>query len=825
VGRRALGLGPTGALLAVAAVLLLLGPSAPPLVAHPTGALPAPHGTPSAALTPSSVAPPAVAPAVTALYDWDPQPLILPPSFPAAEVAGEGAVMATSDPFGTVVLFGGEAPSGLSNRTITVNESTGYWNVAPIPGGPSPRANVSIATVDGGRYAVVFGGIVNLTSGSCDNGTWLFDFVNRSWTNHSGSVAPPPRESAAFAADDGAGYAVLEGGWDPSYSLGGAGASVTWNDTWLLNLTTFNWSRSNASYAPRPLFGSSMWAVPATHRFYLFGGCATFCSNALYSLVVGGNWTRVPDQGDIPSPRASASSAWGATWNLAFVSNGFVWGGNDYFPLNDTFAFDPVTLTWDLVVGPDGPSARFGAAASYLNNNHCEGLFLVGGSSALAQPPADGWFLDSNPDLGAGCDIWGGDRVGGSGGGGAGNCSAATQLSVDVVDSSNFQGIGAATVQLIGRCGTVQLATNATGYANFTALPNETVRVLVAASGFHQNQTDVNLSLQGTSVLLVLLDHLPSLHIQTFGVSYERGIEVLENVSVYQYPLNFNFLGATDVHGWLNVTAYAGAQGSTTFLALKPGYSNATATVNIPWTGVVSTVMTLYADGPFAVHVTEYPDGLGISGATGVIRPVGAYSYGGPIPYVTGLNGWFNLSLPQSNYTVSAAAPGFVSNGSAPVAHLWASLTVVPINLTLIRGGNLSVQLLDAVTHRPIAGGDVLVGTALHANTTSDGWAYFPDIRPPGHYGVVGTASGYRSNSTSVELSYLALTRTLVLNLTPITSCPPTCGPATNGTPGTYHLLPTSGAALDLFVLAPILLALAGALYAVYLRRRAGVDG
>ncbi|HEY6237698.1 MAG TPA: kelch repeat-containing protein, partial [Thermoplasmata archaeon] len=625
---------------------------------------------------------------MTGIYDWDTQPLILPPSFPAGEVAGEGAVMTTSDPHGTVLLFGGEAPSGLTNRTLTVNETNGYWNVAPVPVAPSPRANVSIATIGLGRYAVLFGGVVNLTSGACDNETWRFDFVNRSWTNVTNAIAPPPREDAAFAADDGSGFAVLEGGWDPSYSVGGAGASVTWNDTWLLNLTSLNWTRANVSGAPRPLFGSSLVAYPATHRFYLFGGCSTFCSNAMFSYVVGGNWTRVPEQGDVPSPRASASSAWASTYNVSMVFGGFVWGGNSYAPLNDTFQFDPVTLTWDLILSGIGPSSRFGSAGSFLGNNGCPGLFVVGGSSALVQTPADGWFLDTNPDLGSGCDIWGGDKIGGSGGPGTGNCSAATNLSVSVVDSSNFRGVPGATVQLIGRCGALSLGADASGYANFSALPNETVRVVTTAAGFHQNQTDVNLSLAlpGPTFVRVLLDPLPSVHVQTFGISYEQGITNLENVSIFGGA--FTFLGLTDPFGWLNVSAYSGPQGPTMFVALKAYYSNGSATANIPWTGVVSFSIVLFADGPFDVHITEFPDGLGVSGATGVITPVGAYAFGGPLVYATDVNGWFNTSLPQTNYSVSAQALGFLSNTSAPVAHLWAKRSVVTVNLTLLRGGD-----------------------------------------------------------------------------------------------------------------------------------------
>lgn len=756
-------------------------------------------------------------PLVTTLYDWDPQPFVLPPSFPADQIAGEGAAATTSDPFGTVLLFGGETPSGLTNRTVTANQSTANWDTAPVLGAPTPRANASIATVDHGRYAVLFGGLTNLSTGATDNQTWTFDFVNRSWENRSGPVAPPAREAAAFAADDGVGFGVLEGGLSPSVSLGGGGASVLWNDTWLLNLTTFAWSRANASGAPRPDFGASLVAVPPLHEFELFGGCATFCSNALYDYQVGGNWTPVGTSGDVPTPRGGASSAWSPVWNLTLIFGGFVGGGNGYVALNDSYVYDPVQQQWSLIAVADGPSARYGAAATYLSNNQCPGLLVVGGSSALAQPPPDGWFLDSNPDYGNGCNNWGGDQVGGPGGG-PGNCTVTSSLYVDVLNSSSGVGIPNATVSLVGRCGVAVLATSATGFANFTALPNETVQVVASAAGFHSNQTYVNLSFAPANFLTQRLDPLPFLEIRTYGESYLGGLAPLANVSVVYGSLTP--LGSTDDAGFLNVSGFSGPQGPGTFFGYKANYSNGSTHVTIPWTGSLSFSILLLADGAFDVHVVEWPDLSGIAGAFGAITPVGAYTFGGPVSFSTDLNGWFNTTLPQANYTVSASAGGFARSVASPRFHAWVNPTVVVVNLTALFASNLSVRLVSSTTGAPIAGGRVTVGYVLAGNTSASGWANFSEIRPPGVYGVVGSAPGYRSNSTAVDLTYLDLHAVLVLPLTPISSCPPACESPTNGTPGTYRLLPPGGTTLDLFVLAPVALALAGAAYVIYLRRR-----
>jgi hypothetical protein len=84
---------------------------------------------------------PSAVPLVTALFDWDTQPFILPPPFPIVDIAGEGAVMTTSDLYGTVLLFGGEGPSALTKPTLHGNQYTETRDVEPQTAPPSPRAH------------------------------------------------------------------------------------------------------------------------------------------------------------------------------------------------------------------------------------------------------------------------------------------------------------------------------------------------------------------------------------------------------------------------------------------------------------------------------------------------------------------------------------------------------------------------------------------------------------------------------------------------------------------------------------------------------------
>jgi hypothetical protein len=759
-------------------------------------------------------------PLVTTFYDWDPQPFIVPPTFPLGAIAGEGAGMVASDPYGTVLLFGGLSVTGLTNLTVLANETTGDWSVVPTSTAPSPRTNFSLAATGDGRSAILFGGEVNATTQAVDNETWVFSFLTDTWTNVSGPTAPPARESSAFALDPADNVAVLEGGWEPYTSVSGGGATVIWNDTWTLNLTTYNWSEISDPTAPRPMYGSAMVFDPVNDTFLLFGGCpgSGICSSALFQYRLGRTWSVVTANGDLPPARGAASMVWSDTWDFVMMFGGFQFSLNTLFPLNDTYIYDPEGRSWNFVAGA-GPPSSFGAPSAFLGNNGCPGMLLLGGSNALTNLPPDGWFMDANPDIGSGCNIWGGDEAGGSSGPPPGPCTPIINITVALLSSTTDLGIPNGSVTSVGKCGTLRATTGPLGTVVLD-LPNENVTLSALAALFHGASVVINTTSLISPTVPIVLTPLP---VVTF---YAQGDAA--GTSPFDYaPLggtlvsySGGIVGVTNSTGYLIDPGYPGAQGPTEFLAIRPYYSNASATVTVPYTGTVSVNFTLLADGLFELQVYEFPDGVGIGNATGVIAPVGAYTYGAPVDFATGPSGWFNVSLPQANYTVFVEHPGFVPNSTpGPVFHAWRTPTTVALSLTLDYGANVSVRLLNAGTHDPIASGEVTVGYFPLRTTSIDGWANFTDLLPPGKYNVTGAATGYVSNSTAVDLTYLSRVTDLTLNLTPVTRCSPECIVTPNGTTIGYRLLPGPGTSLELYVIAPLALAVAAAIYIAYLRR------
>jgi hypothetical protein len=318
------------------------------------------------------------------------------------------------------------------------------------------------------------------------------------------------------------------------------------------------------------------------------------------------------------------------------------------------------------------------------------------------------------------------------------------------------------------------------------------------------------------------MDRYPALIVHTVGTYASLGTVALPGIQVfYDSALGPDLLGSSDASGYLRIPVLLAIEGPTFFFASEAGYSNASVAAIIPFTGPLNVTLDLLSYGGFDVHVLRDPAGPSIGGAVGTITPTGLGAYGSPFGFVTNAQGWYNVSLPLSNYTVNASATGYLPNTTgAPVFHGWVNDTVVVLPLPLLYGANVSVRLIDARTHQPIAGGTVAIDPGAPVKTGALGWANFTNLRPPRRAVVLGEAPGYFNNSTAVDLEYRAVLAGVHLDLTPISNCPGNCPPKANATGSSpFRLLPSGGITLELFLLAPLLLAVAGAAYAWSLRR------
>ncbi|HEV8049758.1 MAG TPA: kelch repeat-containing protein, partial [Thermoplasmata archaeon] len=508
-------------LLALGAlVVLAVFPMPATRAASPPAASPA-----SAAVSATTAPPPPIpetlaapAPAATPIFNWGLAYIYYGPGDDKTHFLGEGAAMVVDDQSRNITTFGGEGAGGLTPYTMDYNYSTGAFNVTVLNPTPSARTNVSFASVPGRNFAVLFGGLTNLSTDRTTNDTWVYDFLNQTWRNVTHTLAPPAREGGAFAVNASGGTALLEGGWDPSATIGGSPASVFWNDTWTLNLTTFDWTELHPVVAPPPLYGSGMIWQNATNQFDLFGGCALTCSADVWSF--GGqpaHWTKVSAIGSIPAARGSPAFAWDAVDHLAVLFGGFSWGAGGAIALGSGSLFAPATRSWTPLSAGGGPGPVYDAPNAWAEFPGCQGLVLAGGNTALAGPPTNASVLERFAGNFTNCFP---DLISGGSSPPPPPCSAqSTPLQVRVIDNLTGKGIPNASVSYSGRCvDNQQGTTNSYGELQLTLPAPDLLNFTAIATGYRAGALQAILLPNTSSIVTISLTPYPSLTVHASGV-------------------------------------------------------------------------------------------------------------------------------------------------------------------------------------------------------------------------------------------------------------------------------------------------------------------
>ncbi len=693
---------------------------------------------------------------------------------PDAPVGTAGAGFATNTSTGEAILFGGETDLGLSSAGYLYWESNNTWTAANSTGAPTPRAYFGFSSDPAQNAAVLFGGETNLTTLSVTNDTWVYDFGSGAWTNVSGPVAPAARQDPAFAIGDG--VALLFGGWAQNTS--GIGEQ-TFSDTWLLNLSTDVWTR-DAVLGPNPgaLHGASLAWDPGLGEFFLTGGCYP-CSSALWAFSPTNlTWSSVPAAGVAPP------GAMNSVWTYDSSSNLLVrYGGtNGTIAQEGTYLYRATPSEWVRSSAANPPSARWGAAAGFLDLPGNATLFLTGGTNGSG-PLADTWRFSQD-----------------------------VNLTVFVRSSLADVGVANATVS-VGFEAT--LLTNSTGYATGDGLPAMATPIEVEAIGYLDYRgvfwlppgADLHLTLTltalapGTLFVQVetpahvgVVDAEISLLNGTQHATGSPGVSGLGGVATFPLVLSANYtitVNKTGFHGFesevwvlpgvqtnetvtflplfvLTVSTFAalpngttvplaGAaitpaghallgttnssgvlvanleiSGNLTFRAEEYGFFNKSAIVNVSTTGEGFLNLTL-TPRPYPVITIEILGQLGhgtgfpVFNATVSVRNQSAIPTGGyATNLTTSVEGAVTFSPPSGNYSVEVSAAGFVTNDSIPtlVAPFGANLSRT-YYLSLIGFSSISVLVLSTANgNPPIAG--ARLGLTFSGTNLSDGRPYPP---------------------------------------------------------------------------------------------------
>ena len=273
-----------------------------------------------------------------------------------------GQAMAFDEGNGTTVMVGGhnswiQTWDFYANGFIynySMNRWTDSYNA------PSGRALHSMAYDPGMGHVVLFGGQTytgNMyTAGQfiCLNDTWSYNSGNRTWTNQTTALAPPPRHSQCMCYDPASGLIILFGGRNDTRIL---------QDTWTYDPYTNIWSERHPAIKPPALYGAVMAEDPINGSVILFGGQGlTSMSNDTWSYnATRDEWTRILAENG-PSPRCYSTMTFDTRANKLFLFAGREQNG-EY--MDDYWTYDPLNNSWSKQGELLSPMPRWGSCTAF----------------------------------------------------------------------------------------------------------------------------------------------------------------------------------------------------------------------------------------------------------------------------------------------------------------------------------------------------------------------------------------------------------------------------------------------------------------------------
>jgi N-acetylneuraminic acid mutarotase len=207
------------------------------------------------------------------------------------------------------------------------------------------------------------------------------------WTEISPSgTAPSARGSSSMAYDQVGGRFIVFGGGDGDDSF---------NDTWGYEPASNTWTELKPSGALPPARHShTMTYDPVTHRLIVFGGSdedgMPLNDTWAYDPVTN-TWTELKPSGTVPSQRSWHSMAYDFNTRRLMMFGGYTGAGAS---LNDTWAYDSAANNW-AELRPQGriPPERTAAALAYDAVSHR--LIMFGGRGETGNGLNDTWAYDS----------------------------------------------------------------------------------------------------------------------------------------------------------------------------------------------------------------------------------------------------------------------------------------------------------------------------------------------------------------------------------------------------------------------------------------------
>jgi len=283
--------------------------------------------------------------------------------------ARHGAKM-VYDPVGKqVLMFGGrvegEIVGDLKNDVWALDLETHRWQEIETSSGPSPRISPGLVYDPSHHQVILFGGYRN--QGRV-NDTWLLDLISYEWEEVSPAQSPPARSDMGMTYDGTNHIAILFGGMclDSQRDL--------CDDTWIFDPDTNSWIEKSPLSSPPIIYGHSLDYDSQMDQVLLWGGHMSSISDGNFSSA-GYNdsiWSySYSDNQWLEIPPGIQSHPSARYWHQAAFDSGhpglLVFGGDSgYGYKDDTWLFDSETESWTRIRLELAPPARIVGSVVYI---------------------------------------------------------------------------------------------------------------------------------------------------------------------------------------------------------------------------------------------------------------------------------------------------------------------------------------------------------------------------------------------------------------------------------------------------------------------------
>ena len=253
-----------------------------------------------------------------------------------------------------MIMYGGQTDATyVSWKTDTwaydLNNNT--WTIMSPESVPYQKTGSEMAYDSESEKLINFGG--THAEDYCSNQTWIYDFIEDSWTNANPANTPRLRSGHAMAYDSESDMVIMFGGGLPNEDYNPYGGLVQYNDTWAYSFNTNTWTNVTPAISPLGRNAANFVYDSESDRIVLFGG------------------THSPEKSAYLDPTGEVYQ-------------------------EETWTYDYNTNTWENVTPVYSPEPRFGSNMAY--DSESDMLIFVGGFTHLdaTSMEDEAWSFDLN---------------------------------------------------------------------------------------------------------------------------------------------------------------------------------------------------------------------------------------------------------------------------------------------------------------------------------------------------------------------------------------------------------------------------------------------